>query len=86
LDFQAIAALLEQWQFHPHSFAAVPPTMAMPCLVYVTPDDGIAETQAWVAQMPNATFFALDGNHLNSDTDQEMSNCKAFLAQVRDLQ
>ena len=86
MDYEALAALLEQWEFHPHDFAAVPPTMAMPCLVYVTADDGIAETQAWVAQMPNATFFALDGNHLNSDAEQEMSKCKAFLAQVREQQ
>ena len=85
-DYQAIVALLEQWEYHPHSFAATLPTMTMPCLVYTTADADFTATRAWVAQMPNATFFEMGGNHLISDSDLELSNGKAFLAQVQQRQ
>jgi hypothetical protein len=60
--------------------------MTMPCLVYTTADEDLAKTQVWVALIPNATFFVLDGNHLNADAETEQSRAKAFLAQVRHLQ
>jgi pimeloyl-ACP methyl ester carboxylesterase len=80
-DYQAIVAFLEQWEYHPHSFAAVLPTMTMPCLVYTSADEDFTKTRAWVAQMPNATFFEMGGNHLISDSELELSNGKAFLDQ-----
>jgi pimeloyl-ACP methyl ester carboxylesterase len=82
LDYQAIVALMEYWEYHPHSFAAVLPTMTMPCLVYTTADEDLTETQAWVAQLPNASFFVLGGNHLNTDSNLDLVKGKAFLAQV----
>jgi pimeloyl-ACP methyl ester carboxylesterase len=81
VDYQAIVALMERWEYHLHGFTAVLPTMTMPCLVYTTADEDLTKTPAWVAQLPNATFFVLDGNHLNADFETELSKGKAFLAQ-----
>lgn len=84
LDYQAVAAFLEYWQYQLPSLEAVLPTMQMPCLVYITEGDDpdFTETRAWVSQIPHATFVGMSGNHVNGNPEQEIAHAKKFLAQL----
>ena len=57
-DFRALAAALQDRP----SLEDLLPTMTMPCLLYASDADPVyPKTQACAQQIPNATFFALQG-------------------------
>jgi pimeloyl-ACP methyl ester carboxylesterase len=83
-DYQAMAALLEYNNYHAIDQFDILPTIAVPCLVYMSEadDPGFVETRAWVSQIPDATFVAIGGTHIDGDPEAEVSNARQFLDRV----
>jgi len=86
LDYQAQAANLEYGQYHRPGLEDVLPTMTMPCLIYMAEEDdpGFTHVQSYVAQMPNAHFFGVPGNHVSANTNLTVivPKVREFLAQI----
>jgi pimeloyl-ACP methyl ester carboxylesterase len=86
LDYRAQAANLEYGQYHRPGLEDILPTMMMPCLIYMAEEDdpGFTHVQSYVAQMPNARFFGVPGNHVNANTNLAVivPKVKEFLAQI----
>src|SRR5262245_24816192 len=88
LDYTALAALLEYWDYHMPGLEDVLPTMNMPCLIYIADadDPDFTQTQEYMKQMSNASFFGLRGHsHVSANTclDVIVPNVRDFLAQVQ---
>jgi pimeloyl-ACP methyl ester carboxylesterase len=84
LDYQAMAALMEHADDHAADQRSIPPTITVPCLVYMSEQDdpGFAETMPWVNQIPNATFVPIGGSHVDGDPAAEVAAVLAFLDNV----
>jgi len=86
-DIEALVAALEGTNKHA-GMDDVPPTMQMPCLLFVGEDDpNFAEAKACSAEMPNATLVTFPGlNHTDTFFARELviAEVRKFLRSVLD--
>lgn len=85
LDYQAMVAFMDYWDYQLPNLDDVLPTMTMPCLIYIADGDDpeFAHTKEYMKQMPNAMLLGLTGyNHVNANTalDRIMPQVLPFLA------
>lgn len=66
-----MVALLEQSTYHSVEQSAILPTIAVPCLLYMSEadDPGFVETRAWVSKIPDVTFATIGGTHFSGDPE-----------------
>ncbi len=85
-DVEALVAVLEGFQEKPGQMDDLPPTMHMPCLLFVGEDDpSVAAVKNCSTEMPNATLVTLPGlNHASTFLHSEivLTEIRKFLDAV----